>query len=78
MDLRLVLEEAFVAGLAERGSGIHDGFGEGVVGDAAVGGEIVGVPRLPARRPRRPGRTWSRMRSSSRPKCRAIAESVSQ
>ena len=48
MRLRLVLEEAFVAGLAEAGGGVHDGFGEGVVGDAAVGGEVVGVPRLPA------------------------------
>ena len=50
VGLRLVLEEAFVAGLAEGGGGIDDGFREGVVGDAAVGGEIVGVPRLPAAR----------------------------
>ena len=48
VGLRLVAEEAFVAGLAERGGGIDDGLGEGVVGNAPVGREIVGVPRLPA------------------------------
>ena len=49
VDLRLVLEESFVAGLPEARRGIDDGFGERVVRDAAIGREIVGVLRLPVR-----------------------------
>lgn len=45
--LRLVSEEAFVAGLPKRGSGVHDSLGEGVVGDASITGEVVAVARCP-------------------------------
>ena len=50
VNLRLVLEEALVAGLAERTGRIDDGFGERVVRNGAIGGEIVGVLRLPMQR----------------------------
>ena len=36
VDLRLVLEESLVASLPEARRGVHDRFGERVVGDAAI------------------------------------------
>ena len=45
--LSLVAEEALVARLSERGGGVHNRLGEGVVGDAAVRREVVGVPWFP-------------------------------